>query len=188
MTVQRKVNLRRAKVNCFQTLFQAMTDWKFGIVRHYDDEKGRGFVTEISYRDTADVQATYDRTVPCFLDDYFVAEQSIKQYMPTVHRHNKRLITGEYVQFQVDARHTPHGTQKQRVARVCGIFGGPLIFEQGDLRFEKYTRINQTMYPPRVASYDEGVNHEPANQSTGLMEGMEVVADVGRALEFVEET
>ena len=150
-----------------------MSNWKFGIVRHYDDEKGRGFITEVS-QSTAEHGAN-NNTTAVFLNDYFVVESSIKQYMPTVHRQNKRLITGEYVQFLTDPLHTPHGVQKKRVVCVRGIFGGPLIFEQGNLRFETYTRINQTMYPPRIAP-------EPtvdAAQITGTIDGLEVVvADV----------
>ena len=150
-----------------------MSNWKFGIVRHYDDEKGRGFITEVS-QSTAEHGAN-NNTTAVFLNDYFVVESSIKQYMPTVHRHNKRLITGEYVQFLTDPLHTPHGVQKKRVVCVRGIFGGPLIFEQGNLRFETYTRINQTMYPPRIAP-EATVD---AAQITGTIDGLEVVvADV----------
>jgi hypothetical protein len=109
-----------------------MSNWKFGIVRHYDDEKGRGFITEVS-QSTAEHGAN-NNTTAVFLNDYFVVESSIKQYMPTVHRQNKRLITGEYVQFLTDPLHTPHGVQKKRVVCVRGIFGGPLIFEQSQAR------------------------------------------------------
>jgi len=153
-----------------------MSSWKFGIVRHYDDEKGRGFITELS-QSTAEHGAN-NNTTAVFLNDYFVVESSIKQYMPTVHRHKKRLITGEYVQFLIDPRHTPHGMQKKRVVCVCGIFGGPLIFEQGNLRFETYTRINQTMYPPRATEPTEDTA-----QITGTIEGIELDSDV--AIDFV---
>ena len=107
--------------------------WKIGIVRIYDDDRGTGFITELT-------------AGPTFGNDFFVNETAIKQYMPT-HRHKRRLLTGEYVHFLVDSRHTPSGTQRQRISKVRGLFGGPLMFEQGEVVFTSYSRINQTMYP-----------------------------------------
>ena len=95
-------------------------EMKIGIVRIFDDDKGVGFIAEIT--------AGGDR--PTFGPDFFVHESTLRTFMPTLSR-KKKLITGEYVEFQVDERHNPRSTQKKRVKTVRGLYGGPLMFEQG---------------------------------------------------------
>ena len=137
--------------------------WKIGIVRIYDDDRGNGFITELG-------------AGPTFKLDFFVNESAIKQYMPT-RVHKRRLLTGEYVHFLVDVRHTPIGTQRQRVAKVRGLFGGPLMFEQGEVVFNSYTRINQTMYPQASPAADNYQN--TGSMSTDVMDSVVTAPEAG---------
>ena len=135
--------------------------WKIGIVRIYDDDRGTGFVTELT-------------SGPTFGLDFFVNENAIKQYMPT-HRHKRRLLTGEYVHFLVDSRHTPTGTQRQRIGKIRGLFGGPLMFEQGEVVFTSYSRINQTMYPQASPSHNNATIPCPTEVQVLLNQGVPIL-------------
>jgi cold shock CspA family protein len=96
-----------------------------GRVLWYDFDKGIGFIQLVDSRTGEVVQ------------DVFVHRSQI--HAPTVHPTARKLITGEFVNFETVAPQ-PGKNQPQAMC-VRGLFDGPLICEHGAVEFTSYTNV-----------------------------------------------
>ena len=96
-----------------------------GRVKFYDWDKGTGFIMRI------DVETGQH------VEDVFVHRSEI--HAPGVLHLNKKLITGEIVQFE--KRPPRPGKTNWQAARVRGFMDGPLICQLGTVEFSNYTRL-----------------------------------------------
>jgi cold shock CspA family protein len=96
-----------------------------GRVLWYDFDKGIGFIQLV------------DAATGKVVQDVFVHRSQIRA--PTAHPAMRKLITGEFVNFEVVAPQ-PGKNQPQAVC-VRGLFDGPLICEHGAVEFTSYTNV-----------------------------------------------
>jgi cold shock CspA family protein len=101
----------------------------YGIVKFYNDDKGWGV---ISLLPTA---------LPGTLTEgeVFVHRNALRT-ITYFQQGGLKLVTGEYVQLNVEA--SVKGNCTWTATSVNGIGGGPLLCEHGDIEHKSYTRIN----------------------------------------------
>ena len=98
---------------------------KQGVVKFYDDSKKWGFIQSLPDGDDG------------FTEDYFVLETQLRfRDAPT--QWQKRLHTGEYVEFSVGDAHDAR--PRAQAMDVTGVRGGALQCEAGDFCFKRYRR------------------------------------------------
>ena len=92
-----------------------------GVVKWYDDVKDYGFITAH--------------------DEEFYVRVNALRFHTGPPAWGRRLMTGEYVQFTPGAPHGASGNRARQALGVTGAWGGLLLVEHGDVRFNSYSRV-----------------------------------------------